>query len=63
MRPPAGVWGCHACADNVNMHFPARDRDPKHCRWYDKEDYYWECPKCKNNYGDAKPGHLFTLGN
>eukprot|EP00959_Pyramimonas_sp_CCMP1952_P269083 5625832-Pyramimonas_sp.AAC.1 len=28
--------GCRACADNVNVHSPPHDRNPKHCRWYDK---------------------------
>eukprot|EP00959_Pyramimonas_sp_CCMP1952_P119143 2490909-Pyramimonas_sp.AAC.1 len=41
-RPPSGGLGCPACADNVNMRSPSHDRNPKHCRWYDKEDYHWE---------------------
>eukprot|EP00959_Pyramimonas_sp_CCMP1952_P396576 8308986-Pyramimonas_sp.AAC.1 len=42
-RPPSGGLGCPACADNVNMRSPS-DKDPRHCRWYDKGDYHWECP-------------------
>eukprot|EP00959_Pyramimonas_sp_CCMP1952_P202965 4244680-Pyramimonas_sp.AAC.1 len=30
-RPPSGGPGCPACADNVNMHSPSRDRDRRHC--------------------------------
>eukprot|EP00959_Pyramimonas_sp_CCMP1952_P117298 2451810-Pyramimonas_sp.AAC.1 len=37
-RPPVGGLGCLACADNVNVHSPSYDRNPKHCRWHDKED-------------------------
>eukprot|EP00959_Pyramimonas_sp_CCMP1952_P150617 3152182-Pyramimonas_sp.AAC.1 len=44
------------------MHFPSRGRDPKHCRWCDKGDYYWGRPGCNKNYGQAKPGHLRTPG-
>eukprot|EP00959_Pyramimonas_sp_CCMP1952_P306565 6415931-Pyramimonas_sp.AAC.1 len=40
--PPAGGLGCPACADDANMHSPSHDRNPKHCRWHDKEDYHWE---------------------
>eukprot|EP00959_Pyramimonas_sp_CCMP1952_P126786 2651645-Pyramimonas_sp.AAC.1 len=42
---------------------PSHDRDPKLCRWYDKADYHWECPSCKKNYGQSKPGHLRAPGN
>eukprot|EP00959_Pyramimonas_sp_CCMP1952_P269974 5644255-Pyramimonas_sp.AAC.1 len=31
-RPPSGEHGCPACADNVSMHSPSHDRDPRHCR-------------------------------
>eukprot|EP00959_Pyramimonas_sp_CCMP1952_P119142 2490908-Pyramimonas_sp.AAC.1 len=41
-RPPVGGLGCPACADHVNIYSPSHDRNPKHCRWYDKEDYHWE---------------------
>eukprot|EP00959_Pyramimonas_sp_CCMP1952_P050745 1060280-Pyramimonas_sp.AAC.1 len=61
-RPPPGGLGCPACADNVNMHPLAHDRDPKHCRWHDTEDYRWECPSCKKNYGQNGPGHTRTPG-
>eukprot|EP00959_Pyramimonas_sp_CCMP1952_P077301 1615818-Pyramimonas_sp.AAC.1 len=42
MGPPSGGCGCPAWAKNVNVHSPSRDRNPKHCRWYDMEDYHWE---------------------
>eukprot|EP00959_Pyramimonas_sp_CCMP1952_P067816 1415356-Pyramimonas_sp.AAC.1 len=42
------------------MHSPSQDRNPKHCSWCDKEDYYWECPRCRKNYGEAQPGHLLA---
>eukprot|EP00959_Pyramimonas_sp_CCMP1952_P412138 8636261-Pyramimonas_sp.AAC.1 len=44
------------------MHSPCHDRDPRHCRWCDKDDYHWECPSCKKNYGNNKPGHALTSG-
>eukprot|EP00959_Pyramimonas_sp_CCMP1952_P390969 8193209-Pyramimonas_sp.AAC.1 len=56
-RPPSGGRGCPACADNVNMHSPSHDRDPRHCRWCDMGDYRRKCPSCKKNYGNDKPGH------
>eukprot|EP00959_Pyramimonas_sp_CCMP1952_P331497 6941769-Pyramimonas_sp.AAC.1 len=31
-RPPSGGLGCPALADNVNMHSPSHDRDPRRCR-------------------------------
>eukprot|EP00959_Pyramimonas_sp_CCMP1952_P265571 5552742-Pyramimonas_sp.AAC.1 len=62
IRPPSRRWGCPACAGNSDMHSPSHDRDPKHCRWYDKEDYHWECPSCKKNHGQARPGHSRTPG-
>eukprot|EP00959_Pyramimonas_sp_CCMP1952_P252706 5279693-Pyramimonas_sp.AAC.1 len=55
-RPPIGGPGCPACADNVDMRSPPHDRDPRHCRWYDKDDYHWECPSCKKNYGKKSLG-------
>eukprot|EP00959_Pyramimonas_sp_CCMP1952_P310659 6501219-Pyramimonas_sp.AAC.1 len=51
-----GGVGCPACADHVNMRSPSHGRNPKLCRWSDKEDCHWECPSCKNNYGRNKPG-------
>eukprot|EP00959_Pyramimonas_sp_CCMP1952_P130587 2730735-Pyramimonas_sp.AAC.1 len=30
--------------------------------WCDKDDYHWECPSCKKNYGKNKPGHVLTPG-
>eukprot|EP00959_Pyramimonas_sp_CCMP1952_P014367 304339-Pyramimonas_sp.AAC.1 len=62
MGPPSGGWGCPACAAHVNMHFPRHNRDPKHCRWYDKEGYLWDCPSCNKKDGTAKPGHSVTPG-
>eukprot|EP00959_Pyramimonas_sp_CCMP1952_P355851 7452644-Pyramimonas_sp.AAC.1 len=50
-RPRSGGLGCPACVDNVNVHSPSHDRDPRHCRWYDKDDYHCECPSCKKDYG------------
>eukprot|EP00959_Pyramimonas_sp_CCMP1952_P180149 3767323-Pyramimonas_sp.AAC.1 len=31
-RPPSGGLGCPACADNVNMHSPSHDGNPRRCR-------------------------------
>eukprot|EP00959_Pyramimonas_sp_CCMP1952_P329304 6894140-Pyramimonas_sp.AAC.1 len=59
-RPPSGGLGCPACADDVNVRSPSHDRNPKHCRWCDKEDYHWECRSCKKNYGQNEPGHVLT---
>eukprot|EP00959_Pyramimonas_sp_CCMP1952_P364169 7625990-Pyramimonas_sp.AAC.1 len=61
-RPPSGGLGCPACADKANMHSSSHDRDPRHCRWYDKGDYHWESPSCRKKYGENKPGHVLTLG-
>eukprot|EP00959_Pyramimonas_sp_CCMP1952_P386831 8107075-Pyramimonas_sp.AAC.1 len=61
-RPPSGGLGCPASADNVDMHSPSHDRDPRHCRWYDKDDHHWECPSCKQNCGKNIPGHVLTPG-
>eukprot|EP00959_Pyramimonas_sp_CCMP1952_P054482 1139221-Pyramimonas_sp.AAC.1 len=55
-RPPSGGLGCPACADNVNVHSPSHDRDPRHCRWCDKGDYHWKCPSCEKNYGKTSQG-------
>eukprot|EP00959_Pyramimonas_sp_CCMP1952_P294713 6164093-Pyramimonas_sp.AAC.2 len=44
------------------MRSPSHVRNPRHCRWYDKEDYQWKCPSCMKNYGQNKPGHVLTPG-
>eukprot|EP00959_Pyramimonas_sp_CCMP1952_P201152 4206755-Pyramimonas_sp.AAC.1 len=61
-KPPLGGLGCPACAGNVNMRSPSHARDPRHCRWNDKDDYHWECPSCKQNYGKNKLGHVLAPG-
>ena len=62
VQPPPGGYGCPACADNVDMHSPSHNRNPRQCRWYDKVDYYWECNNCQRNYGNNKPGHMLIPG-
>ena len=62
VRPPDGGFGRGARADKVYQKSPSHDRNPKQCRWYDKEDHHWECHRCKMNYGRNKPGHLLIPG-
>eukprot|EP00959_Pyramimonas_sp_CCMP1952_P296653 6205850-Pyramimonas_sp.AAC.1 len=62
-RPPSGGPVRPACAGNVRMHSPSHDRDPRRCRWCDKDDYHWGCPSCKKNDGNKnKPGHALEPG-
>eukprot|EP00959_Pyramimonas_sp_CCMP1952_P465305 9488077-Pyramimonas_sp.AAC.1 len=47
IRPPEAGLGCEACADKRNSDDPWHARNPKTCRWHDKDPHSFIPKKCR----------------